>query len=486
MEYEILNSLYKDLRNEDPVSVELLPGAGSNRRYYRLKGSGKSESLIGVIGTSAEENRAFIAMSEVFAQKGLNAPKVLAKSADDLAYLQEDLGDLSLFDALKQGRANGGSYSEDEKALLRQTVSLLPRIQVLGADAARFGYPQNVMDRTGVLFDLNYFKYDFLKLTGIEFNEYRLQHDFERLADDLLAEDSDTFLYRDFQARNVMLKDGEPMFIDFQGGRRGPIYYDVASFLWQASAQYSDEMREELVAEYFRALQEVFESNGCPECYKGLDCKHFDERLHLFVLFRTIQVLGAYGFRGLWEKKRHFIDSIPMAVENLNAEICRGTCAAYPYLEEVCRSIVQWQEGRRASRKGGIRVYSFSFKKGIPEDTSGNGGGYVFDCRGSNNPGRYDEYKPLTGLDKPVIDFLEADGEILTFLDRIYPLVDFHVQRWLDRGFSDLQISFGCTGGRHRSVYSAQHMAEHINSKFGVEVYLEHREQKIKQTLPSK
>lgn len=493
MEQDILSELYNQwsreagFQTEQPASIEPLPGAGSNRRYYRLTGDmqpdgASSHTAIGVIGTSAEENRAFVRMSQIFTAKGLNTPLVYAVSADSMAYLQQDLGSVSLFDAFKSGRTTG-EYSEDEVALLRRTISLLPRLQFEGAEAAEYGYPHNVLDREGVMFDLNYFKYDFLKFTDVEFNEYKLQADFYRLADDLLADDSNTLLYRDFQARNVMLCDGEPMFIDYQGARRGPIYYDVASFLWQASAGYSDELRQSLVESYFSALQPFVESDSCPECYRGLTLERFTLRLHLFVLFRTIQVLGAYGYRGLWEKKRHFIDSIPQAVENLRAELDRGTCTPYPYLEQVCRNIIAWQQRRAESRRGGIRVYSFSFKKGIPEDTSGNGGGYVFDCRSSNNPGRYDEYKKLTGLDQPVIDFLEKDGEILTFLDGIYPLVDFHVQRWIDRGFTDLQISCGCTGGRHRSVYSAQHIAEHINKKFGVEVYLEHREQGIKQTL---
>ena len=304
-----------------------------------------------------------------------------------------------------------------------------------------------------------------------------------------------------------MLKDGEPYFIDFQGGRKGPIYYDVASFLWQSSAKFSDALREQLLNEYLDALQP----------FKLLSKADFLPKLHLFVLFRILQVLGAYGYRGLWEKKEYFINSIPLAIHNLQQELSLGTCDAYPYLKEVCLSLITQNEQEEQSKaveaakkakvaaylqndatyiphgslhqQGGagegllVRVYSFSFKKGIPEDETGNGGGYVFDCRSTHNPGRYDEYKPLTGLDQPVIDFLEADGEILTFLDSVYQIVDFHVARFKERGFANLQICFGCTGGRHRSVYSAQHVAEHIHQKFGVEVHICHREQGITQQL---
>ena len=373
------------------------------------------------------------------------------------------------------------------------------------------------------MFDLNYFKYCFLKLKGVEFNEFKLQQDFERLADDLLEDQEDTFLYRDFQSRNVMLKDGKPYFIDFQGGRKGPIYYDVASFLWQSSANFSDEVRNLPL----KSLTSC--SLPLASCSLPLAPCPFKLRLHLFVLFRILQVLGAYGYRGLWEKKKYFINSIPHAIKNLQQELSLGICNAYPYLKEVCQTLIVLNADEEKSRaeetakkakmmaylqndktylspantphgslpitgemsvgqRGSslvVRVFSFSFKKGIPEDESGNGGGYVFDCRSTHNPGRYDEYKPLTGLDQPVIDFLESDGEILTFLDSVYRLVDFHVARFKERGFTNMQVSFGCTGGRHRSVYCAQHVAEHIHEKFGVEVHLCHREQNITQLLTS-
>ncbi|MBQ9363548.1 MAG: phosphotransferase [Bacteroidaceae bacterium] len=483
MEQKRLIGLYKDLYGTEPEKIEKLPGAGSNRQYFRLYSS-DAETLIGVIGTSAEENKAFYNLSLLFAARHLPVPKVYDHTDDFMAYLQEDLGSTSLFDYIRPGRELGGDYDETEKLMLQLVIRELPRFQFEGGNSYVFTqcYPQQEMDRTSVMFDLNYFKYCFLKLRGIEFNEYKLQADFERFADDLLMENADTFLYRDFQARNVMLKDGRPFFIDYQGGRKGPIYYDVASFLWQASAQYSEELRTELIDAYWDALQPYLHEECCPVCYQSLTKEHFLHRLHAFVLFRLLQVLGAYGYRGLWEKKRHFIDSIPPALQNLQKEIDRGTCDKYPYLKSLCRQIVKASENQPKD-SGGIRVFSFSYKKGIPEDTSGNGGGYVFDCRSSNNPGRYQEYKFLTGLDQPVIDFLEHDGEILQFLSHIYPIIDFHVQRWIDRGFTDLQISFGCTGGQHRSVYCAQHVAEHLCQQFHIPIHLCHREQGIHQIL---
>lgn len=346
------------------------------------------------------------------------------------------------------------------------------------------------------MFDLNYFKYCFLKLKGVEFNEFKLQDDLEHLADDIYGgeQKTNTFLYRDFQARNVMLKDGEPYLIDFQGGRKGPIYYDVASFLWQASAKYPDDLRNELIDVYLDALKP----------YLSISKYAFMQKLRQFVLFRILQVLGAYGYRGLWEKKDHFIKSIPPALSNLKTELSLGSCDAYPYLKEILNILVaDVKEERKPDAKVAeylandasylkeavrplvVRVYSFSFKRGIPRDETPNGGGYVFDCRSTHNPGRYNEYKQLTGLDQPVIDFLEQDGEILTFLESAYKLVDFHTKRFMDRGFTDLMICCGCTGGRHRSVYSAQHIAEHLNKKFGVEVRICHREQGIEQVLHS-
>ena len=377
-------------------------------------------------------------------------PEILAASDDEMRYLQTDLGHVSLFDAIQGGREAGGRYNLKEVDLLRRTIRELPNIQIRGARGLDFSqcYPQPEFDQDSVLFDLNYFKYCFLKATEIDFHEMKLEANFRMFAKDLTAEPMEAFLYRDFQARNVMLDDeGNPFFIDFQGGRKGPFYYDLASFLWQASAKYSFKLRRELIFEYYQSLKQYTEVPSS---------RHFAHRLALFVLFRTLQVLGAYGFRGYFEHKRHFIDSIPGAIQNLRDLLAldRSTFP-YPYLMSVLQRLVELPQFTRIeepakNRADGfrttaddvfkanpldgpatfskydgkgplvVRVYSFSYRNGIPEDESGNGGGYVFDCRSTHNPGRYEPYKKLTGLDEPVIRFLEDDGEILDFLKPVY------------------------------------------------------------------
>lgn len=472
MNTELLAQLYQSYTGEAPTSIEPLPGAGSNRKYFRLKGK---ESLIGVYGTSTEENRAFIYMARHFSQKGLPVPRILAEAPDQSAYLQDDLGDTSLFQLIKQGRESG-NFSDEETNILKQTIRLLPQIQFEGSKDMDFSYcyPQARFNRRSVLWDLNYFKYCFLKATGLEFQENLLEDDFERMADTLLQIEPQVFMYRDFQSRNVMIREEKPYFIDFQGGRKGPFYYDVASFLWQAKANYPDSLRQELLDEYLDTLRP----------YHAIDKEQFLTTLRHFVLFRTLQVLGAYGFRGYFEKKAHFIQSVPYAIENLR-QLLETDFPEYPYLCLMLRKLTELPQfaSIRNRRKLTVRVMSFSYKKGIPEDPSGNGGGYVFDCRAVHNPGKYEQYKQLTGRDKPVIDFLEQDGEILQFLEHVDALADAHVQRFLERGFTNLSICFGCTGGQHRSVYSAEHVAHHLNEKFGVHIHLIHREQHIEQIL---
>lgn len=508
-----LIDLYRQWAGEAPANVQKLPQAGSNREYYRMADA-DGATVVGVVGTSRDEDHAFVYLSNHFNKRRLPVPRVLAVSDDELCYLQTDLGSVSLFDAIAGGREVGGRYNVNEKELLVRTIRELPDIQIRGARGLDFShcYPQPEFNMDSVLFDLNYFKYCFLKPTELDFHELKLEADFRLFAKDLTAERADSFMYRDFQARNVMLDGrGNPWFIDFQGGRRGPYYYDVASFLWQASARYSHKLRRELVYEYYESLKNYTEVPSV---------RHFVEQLSRFVLFRTLQVLGAYGFRGYFEQKRHFIDSIPPAIQNLR-EMLGLKCFPYPYMMDMLRRLtalprfatieqpaLNRADGYRTahtnvykahpqdgpatfSKYDGrgplvVRVFSFAYRNGIPADESGNGGGYVFDCRSTHNPGRYEPYKKLTGLDEPVIRFLEDDGEILVFLESVYKLADAHVRRYMQRGFTDLMFCFGCTGGQHRSVYSAQHLAEHINGKFGVEVRIVHREQGISTVLEAR
>ena len=469
-----LEELFVQYKHSVPKSIEELPSSGSNRRYFRLTADDDS-TIIGVMGTSEDENIAFVKIAEHFLRQGLPVPEVYGMTEDKKFYIQQDLGDNILFKMTEKGRTCG-SFNEEEREMLRKTMAKLPALQFLGAEGLDFNvcYPQPEFDERMISFDLNYFKYCFLKATGIEFSEIKLEDDFRRMSDILMRSTSATFLYRDFQSRNVMFHNNEPYFIDFQGGRKGPIYYDVASFVWQAKANYSEELREELLKTYLDALRQ----------YMPVDETYFRQQLRHFVLFRTLQVLGAYGFRGYFEKKPHFLQSVPYAIDNLR-RLLREPFKEYPYLSQILNELTQMRQFYEMTpeRKLKVKIYSFAYKKGIPNDMTGNGGGYVFDCRAINNPGKYEHYKHFTGLDKEVIKFLEDDGEVFKFLDNAYELVDAHVQRFIERKFTNLMVSFGCTGGQHRSVYCAERLAEHLSKKFDIKIKIIHREQDIEKEL---
>ena len=453
---------------------------------YSRETDGNGRSVIRVVGTNRDENRAFIYMARHFHALGLPVPEVLSVSVDEMSYTQEDLGDMLLFDAIRHGRETG-CFLPEERTLLERAMRALAHVQIKGAEGFDWSvcFPVPAMDERSIRWDLNYFKYCFLKGTGIEFSEPKLEDDFDKLVFTLLATEKNglcssnpqggwSFMYRDFQSRNVMIKDGQPYFIDFQGGRRGPTQYDVASFLWQAKANIPQSLRDELIDAY---LDELKTLQPC------MTEQEWRAALPHVVLFRTLQVLGAYGFRGFFERKQYFLESVPMALNNLKELFAMygGLKDDYPYLCELAETleITRSRDQEATDNNLTVTVYSFSFKKGVPADESGNGGGYVFDCRSTHNPGKYDEYKQLTGLDKPVIDFLEKDGEILTFLESVYKLVDHHAERFIERGFEHMQVSFGCTGGQHRSVYCAEHLAKHLKEKYGVHVHLVHRERGI-------
>lgn len=466
-----LVELYKKVFSVEPESCTPLTGSASNRKYYRMSGEGGS--CIGVVGTDVRENEAFLSIAGHFRTKGINVPEVYAVSDDGMAYIQQDLGNAVLFDMLTEARKTGEGMDRVND-LLSKTMSMLPKIQFEGAEGLDFSvcYPQPSFDRRMVMFDLNYFKYCFLKPSGLEFDEVALQDDFERFADDLLVGDTDTFLYRDFNARNIMVCGDEPYFVDFQGGRRGPVFYDVASFAWHARAKFTDAQKEAMLSAYLSSYAS----------YASVDEGSFRSSLRLFVLFRLLQVLGAYGFRGWVEHKANFVTSIPAAIAEMKAWLADPS-DRYPYLMRVMGRLVELPRFNEPQHDDGVlevKVYSFSFKKGVPHDPTGNGGGYVFDCRSIHNPGRYEPYKKLTGRDEPVIRFLEDDGEIFGFLEHAYGIVDSHVETYRKRGFTSLMVSFGCTGGQHRSVYSAEHMAHHLAQKYpDIHVRLIHREQGI-------
>ena len=462
-----LGALYKGIKGEEAVSVNPLPGAGSDRRYFRLTGDG-GESMIGVYGDDVSENRAFIALARYFRGKGIPVPEIYAVSDDEKMYLQEDLGDVQLISLL---------HTEEGDRLVGECMRELARLQTLPREeweGMTFNAP---FSRRQVMWDLNYFKYEYVKPSGVVFDEALLEDDFEGLADSLLDGDRRLwgFMYRDCQSRNVMVKGGKPYWIDFQGGRLGPCVYDAVAMLWQAKAGFSDTFREEMLGEYASALG----------YYCGVRPEEVLAEVDRYLLFRTLQVLGAYGFRGLIQKRAHFIESIPGALGNLRQLIDKGAVAAYPELERLCHELIEDERFKPNVGDGlHVNVFSFSYKRGYPEDYSGNGGGFMFDCRGLHNPGRYEQYKPLTGLDKPVRDFLEERGEIQPFLSSAWELTDQAVACYLRRGFTSLQIGFGCTGGRHRSVYSADATARHIAEKFpAAKVTVIHREQGIREEV---
>lgn len=463
--------LYTKTFGQSPKEVKKLSGAGSNRQYSRITAQ-DATTYIGVIGESYKENHAFLALADQMSKKGINVPKVIAVSDDEMSYLLEDLGDTSIYDIISKSKAQGDAWNTECVSLLEQIMSDLPTIQFETAKGFDFNNCSREKEFCPMVirWDLNYFKYCFLKLTGITFDELRLEAEFDELEKNLMLcaemDKMQSFLYRDFQSRNVMIKDGKPYYIDFQGGYRGPFYYDVASFLWQARAAYPQDLRNHLIDVYLKALQNNY----------TIEADTFKQNLNHFVFFRLLQVLGAYGFRGLHEHKVMFIEPIQQALKQI-LEFDQ-----YSYIHELLDEVAKLPQFNQASGKGRltVRITSFSFKKGIPEDYSGNGGGFVFDCRAPHNPGRYDEYKKQTGLDQPVIDFLETNSTMPAFMENVYGLVDPAVETYIRREFTSLMVNFGCTGGQHRSVYGAQHLAEHLAKKYPeARIILTHREQGI-------
>lgn len=447
-----------------------LPGAGSDRHYSRGIIDEGSESLIRVYSPDINENKTFIDLARVFSSKGLPVPQIYDVNESGDTYYIEDFGSQDLFSFIG---------STEFELIAEKALKELVRLQTLPENLwiSKVMHPSFSVRQA--MYDLNYFKYCFLKPSGAAFDEELLEDDLQSLAHRLteVPQDGSGFMYRDFQSRNIMVKDGEPKFIDFQGGRKGPVLYDVVSFLWQAKASLPDEIKMLLLDKYANEYEKI----------TGVKSDKLLERYPDLVLFRTLQVLGAYGMRGLTQRRSHFLQSIPCALRNLNDLIERGWMNEYPELRKACISLCDLKRFDIADSANGklrVQIYSFSYKKGYPDDFSGNGGGFMFDCRAMHNPGRYEEYKTLTGQDVPVIKFLEERGEVQVFLSDVRKLVFPAIDRYIKRGFTSLQIGFGCTGGRHRSVYCADRLAESVKEHFPeVEVELIHREQGISRIL---
>ena len=449
-----------------PVQGEL---GGSGRKIIRL--SNEKISAIGILYGVREENAAFLEFSRHFRRHGLPVPEIYGEDLDHGAYLEQDLGDTSLFEFLSRNRS-GDRISPEVGEAYRAVIAVLPRFQVeAGRDLNyKICYPRGSFDRQSISWDLNYFKYYFLRLAGIPFSEQALEDDFIRLTKFLLSANRDYFLYRDFQSRNVMLRDGQPFFLDYQGGRKGALQYDVASLLYDAKADLPPELRQQLLDHYLTSLAG----------YVDVKREAFLHHYYAYVYIRIMQALGAYGFRGFYERRVHFLQSVPYALKNIRWLLHNITLpVALPTLMEAFHSMLASEKLQGLASDADnlvVRIFSFSFHRGLPRDESGNGGGFIFDGRSLPNPGREERFKSLTGKDAPVIDYLNQQESVHQFLASVMSLVDASVNSYQSRGFKNLMVSFGCTGGQHRSVYLAEQLAKHLRGRGGVEVIVHHRE----------
>ncbi|MBR1793356.1 MAG: phosphotransferase [Bacteroidales bacterium] len=475
----MLKSLFESWANEPCTEQMALSANGSNRRYFRLRGS--SRQCVAAINDDVRENQAFIYLSQFFISRQLPVPEVFMVSHDGTAYLQQDLGDTTLYDFAYDKKRQGLGFDAELVQLYKQVLNDLIRFQTLGEGLDyKFCYPRGNFDRQSMQWDLNYFKYYFLKLAHIPFDEQLLEDDFQNFMDYLLQEDCSYFMYRDFQSRNIMLQPDRSLFyIDFQGGRRGAAQYDVASLIYSAKSDIPEPIRQELLSHYVSNMAPHLQAHGVSEA-------DFRTRFYGYVLLRIMQAMGAYGYRGYYERKDYFLKSIPLAVANLRRVVeSHSLPVSLPHLFSVWRAIIDSPVASAytdsTSGRLMVTVNSFSYKQGLPQDLSGNGGGYVFDCRALPNPGRYPEYRCYTGRDLPVRQFLQQEPAVLQFLDHAQRLVFQSIDKYMERQFSHLMISFGCTGGQHRSVYCAEQMAERIRKAFDCDVSLHHIEQeKIK------
>ncbi|HVU55875.1 MAG TPA: RNase adapter RapZ [Puia sp.] len=474
----IIEDIRKKFQTYDPspiTGLDKIPQSGSNRIYFRIRTA--ERSYIATYNNNVRENRTFIYFSRHFRSRGCPVPEIYTVSEDYTIYLQQDFGDISLLNELEKHGHNEHVYE-----LFRISLRELARLQIMGDDGLDYSWSitSREFGKQAILSDLLYFKYYFLDTLQIPYDKEKLIDDFEALSTYLTHVDHKYFMFRDFQSRNILIRDQQAHFIDFQGGMKGALQYDVASMLWQAKAELPDEWKNSLLEHYMDYVEELLN--------KKIDRLRFVSQYNGYVLIRLLQVLGAYGFRGLFERKAHFLTSIPLALRNFKWFLDNKQVGiVMPEFERLLglmveEAVIQRFEPLRANEQTPLVVHinSFSYRKGIPSDTSGNGGGFVFDCRGILNPGRLTEFKPLTGRDKPVKDFLEQQTRMPEFLNSIFDIVDIAVEDYIKRDFESLSVNFGCTGGQHRSVYAADALARHLRNKFHVKIDLHHVEQEAK------
>ena len=474
---DIQNTLATLVRSVEmePTDIKAIAESGSSRKYFRIETA--QGPVMGAYNANVEENEAFFYLTEHFGALGLSVPRLLAINGQRDCYLQSDFGDETLFGCIQRDLLTG-SYGDRTKQLIRQSLEQLVRFQIEGHQGLDYSkvYPMPCFDKSAVMDDLDYFKYYFVKpQAAVLFNETRLKAEFSRFADFICQAGNRGFMYRDFQSRNIMVHREKPCFIDYQGGREGPLQYDVVSLLYQVKAQMPQALRDEMLAYYKQALSAYIDPNAID----------FDRYYPAFVYLRLMQVLGAYGFRGLIQKKAHFIESIPFALKELKTWNESNPLSDYPELESVIHQVVGLLDydaftPKTAPQHLTVTVNSFSFKKGYPDDFSGNGGGFVFDCRALPNPGREPRFKTKTGRDWEVVEYLEAKPQTHVFLDHVKAIVGQSIDNYLERHFNNLMLSFGCTGGQHRSVYFAQNIADWIRKTYPtVIVKVNHLEQHI-------
>jgi len=471
-----ISDLFASYSAAPVLSIQKIPQSGSIRVYYRIRTD--SKSYIATYGMNIRENLSFIRFSRHFKSKDCPVPEIFAVNTEGTIYIQEDFGDTSLLNYLEQEGASDHVYH-----LFKQSLKALAHLQIQGdkdLDYEAWCLTSSEFGKQAIMSDLLYFKYYFLDTLQLPYDKEKLIADFETFSGRLGNADHKYFMFRDFQSRNILVENGEVYFIDYQGGMKGALQYDVASMLWQAKAELSDGWKQGLM-EYYMDCVEM-------ELGTSFSKKEFVKQYRGYVLIRLMQVLGAYGFRGLFERKAHFLISIPLGLKNLRSFLHQFNMEKdLPEFERVLNLIVEDQIiGRFIPPRADadtpliVHINSFSYRKSIPPDESENGGGFVFDCRSILNPGRMDAFKSQTGRDKGVKDFLEQQTKMPEYLNSVFDLVDISVEEYIKRGFKSLMVNFGCTGGQHRSVYAADSLARHLKNKFGVTIDLHHIEQESK------
>ncbi|HOY39156.1 MAG TPA: RNase adapter RapZ [Bacteroidales bacterium] len=476
-----LQQLYSETFGTEPSAIVPLRQSGSNRQYFRIQGN--SESVIGTYGNDVSENKAFFYLTKHFTTKNIPVPRLIAVSADNYFYLQEDIGDTSLFSLIEQSHKEGKTYSPVIENYFKKVIEQLVLLQreASGGINFRLCYPYHSFGIDSVLYDLRYFVFYFAKIFDLNYNELFLEKEFKRFAALLVADSNTCFMYRDFQSRNIFIKNSEVVFIDYQAGRKGPPQYDLASLLYQAKAMIPENKRKELL-EFYLDLSGIIDRH---------DRQEFTRKYYMVVCVRLLQTLGAYGLRGIIEQKNHFIQSIPPAISNLkNMLPVFDLKKSFPEMHNLLLQATEISgldeaTSEQSTSKLNVLVHSFSYKKGAPRDYSGNGGGFIFDCRGLLNPGKLNEYSPLTGNDKEVIRFLNNETEANQIVANACKIVAVNIDSYIERNFKNLMIGFGCTGGRHRSVYCCNRLAKTLNKKYRDKIVINvwHKELKIKYSL---